>query len=46
MTEGTRPVRDPSLVDAVIPLVTLAVLIAGSLALFVWTRSTDRSRSP
>jgi NhaC family Na+:H+ antiporter len=34
MTEGARPVRDPSLVDAVIPLVTLAVLIAGSLALF------------
>jgi Na+:H+ antiporter, NhaC family len=34
MTEGTRPVRDPSLVDAVVPLVTLAVLIAGSLALF------------
>jgi NhaC family Na+:H+ antiporter len=34
MTENTRPVRDPSLADAVIPLVTLAVLIAGSLALF------------
>jgi Na+:H+ antiporter, NhaC family len=34
MTDGARPVRDPSLVDAVIPLVTLAVLIAGSLALF------------
>ena len=34
MTEGGRPVRDPSLVDAVVPLVTLAVLIAGSLALF------------
>jgi Na+:H+ antiporter, NhaC family len=34
MTEGARPVRDPSLVDAVIPLVALAVLIAGSLALF------------
>jgi Na+:H+ antiporter, NhaC family len=34
MTETTRPVRDPSLADAVIPLVTLAVLIAGSLALF------------
>jgi Na+:H+ antiporter, NhaC family len=34
MTEGARPVRDPSLVDAVVPLVTLAVLIAGSLALF------------
>jgi Na+:H+ antiporter, NhaC family len=34
MNENTRPVRDPSLADAVIPLVTLAVLIAGSLALF------------
>jgi Na+:H+ antiporter, NhaC family len=34
MTEGARPVRDPSLVDAVVRLVTLAVLIAGSLALF------------
>jgi NhaC family Na+:H+ antiporter len=34
MTEDTRPVRDPSLADAVIPLVALAVLIAGSLALF------------
>jgi Na+:H+ antiporter, NhaC family len=34
MTENTRPVREPSLADAVIPLVTLAVLIAGSLALF------------
>ena len=34
MTEGGRPVRDPSLVDAVVPLITLAVLIAGSLALF------------
>jgi Na+:H+ antiporter, NhaC family len=29
-----RPVRDPTLADALIPLVTLAVLIAGSLALF------------
>jgi NhaC family Na+:H+ antiporter len=34
MTESARPVRDPSLADAVIPLVALAVLIAGSLALF------------
>ena len=34
MTEDTRPVRDPSLADALIPLVTLALLIAGSLALF------------
>jgi NhaC family Na+:H+ antiporter len=34
MTESARPVRDPSFVDAVIPLVALAVLIAGSLALF------------
>jgi Na+:H+ antiporter, NhaC family len=29
-----RPIRTPSLADAIIPLVTLAVLIAGSLALF------------
>ncbi len=29
-----RPVRDPSLSDAIVPLVTLAGLIAGSLALF------------
>jgi Na+:H+ antiporter, NhaC family len=29
-----RRVRDPSLADAIIPLVTLVVLIAGSLALF------------
>ncbi|GAA1770304.1 Na+/H+ antiporter NhaC [Luedemannella helvata] len=29
-----RPVREPSLVDAVIPLITLAGLIAASLALF------------
>ena len=28
------PIRDPSLADAIIPLLTLAVLIAGSLALF------------
>jgi Na+:H+ antiporter, NhaC family len=34
MIQGTRSVRNPSLVDAVVPLVTLAVLIAGSLALF------------
>jgi NhaC family Na+:H+ antiporter len=34
MTEQERPARDPSLVDAVLPLVTLAVLIGGSLALF------------
>jgi NhaC family Na+:H+ antiporter len=34
MTEQQRPVRDPSLVDAVLPLVTLAVLIGGSLVLF------------
>ena len=34
MAEQERPVRDPSLVDAVIPLVTLAVLIGGSLVLF------------
>ena len=33
MVEG-RPVRDPSLVDAVLPLATLAILIGGSLALF------------
>ncbi len=29
-----RPVREPSTIDAVIPLVTLVVLIGGSLALF------------
>ncbi|RZT98182.1 Na+/H+ antiporter NhaC family protein [Rivibacter subsaxonicus] len=29
-----RPIREPSLADALIPLVTLAVLIGGSLALF------------
>jgi NhaC family Na+:H+ antiporter len=29
-----RVIRDPSLLDALIPLITLAVLIAGSLALF------------
>lgn len=34
MTEQERPARDPSLVDAVLPLVTLAVLIGGSLVLF------------
>jgi Na+:H+ antiporter, NhaC family len=34
MTENTRAVREPSLADAVIPLVTLAVIIAGSLVLF------------
>ena len=33
-TRSQRPIRDPSLTDALIPLVTLAVLIAGSLALF------------
>jgi Na+:H+ antiporter, NhaC family len=31
---GRRPLRDPSLLDALIPLIALAVLIAGSLALF------------
>src|SRR5690606_28848432 len=30
----TEGVRDPSVVDAVVPLVTLVVLIGGSLALF------------
>jgi Na+:H+ antiporter, NhaC family len=34
MNEQERPARDPSLVDAVLPLVTLAVLIGGSLVLF------------
>ena len=34
MTEQERPVRDPSLVDAVLPLVMLALSIGGSLALF------------
>ena len=29
-----RPVRPPSMVDAVVPLIALAGLIAGSLALF------------
>ncbi|WP_214402680.1 Na+/H+ antiporter NhaC [Pseudonocardia lacus] len=33
-TEGDRTVRDPSLADAILPLVTLVVLIGGSLALF------------
>jgi NhaC family Na+:H+ antiporter len=33
-TEGDRAVRGPSLVDAVVPTVTLVVLIGGSLALF------------
>jgi len=32
--EPRRPVREPSLADAIIPLITLAVLIAGSLLLF------------
>jgi Na+:H+ antiporter, NhaC family len=32
--EAPRRVREPSLVDAIIPLVTLVVLIAGSLLLF------------
>jgi Na+:H+ antiporter, NhaC family len=31
---GRRPMREPSLADAIIPLITLAVLIAGSLLLF------------
>jgi NhaC family Na+:H+ antiporter len=34
LKDGARPVRDPSLADALIPLFTLAVLIAGALALF------------
>jgi Na+:H+ antiporter, NhaC family len=34
MTDLERSVRDPSLVDAVIPLVMLVTLIGGSLALF------------
>jgi len=36
MTESgvSRTIREPSLADAIIPLVALAVLIAGSLALF------------
>jgi NhaC family Na+:H+ antiporter len=33
-TEGTRPVRDPSLLDALLPLVTLVVLIGGAILLF------------
>ena len=32
--ETQRPLREPSVVDAVIPMVTLVVLIGGSLALF------------
>jgi NhaC family Na+:H+ antiporter len=32
--EGSRRVRPPSLLDALIPLIALALLIAGSLALF------------
>ncbi|GAA1369797.1 Na+/H+ antiporter NhaC [Streptomyces beijiangensis] len=31
---GERPVREPSMWDAVVPMVVLAVLVAGSLALF------------
>lgn len=31
---NARPVRQPSLADAIIPLIVLAVLIAGSLAIF------------
>ena len=34
MDEEARQLREPSLVDALIPLVTLAVLIGGSLLLF------------
>ena len=34
MTEMEHPIRDPSLSDAIIPLVTLAVLIGGSILLF------------
>jgi NhaC family Na+:H+ antiporter len=33
-TEHERAVRDPSLLDAIVPLVTLVLLIGGSLALF------------
>ena len=33
-TEQERAVRDPSLLDAIVPLVTLVLLIGGSLALF------------
>ncbi len=33
-SRNLRPIRDPSLADALIPLVTLAVLIGGSLTLF------------
>ncbi len=33
-TGDARPVRAPSFADAIVPLVTLAVLIAGSLTLF------------
>ena len=34
MAIQTRAVRDPSLADAILPLVALALLIAASLALF------------
>src|SRR5262245_34526768 len=34
MPEIERPARDPSLWDAIIPLITLAVLIGGSILLF------------
>jgi hypothetical protein len=34
LQDSPPPVRAPSLLDALIPLVALAVLIAGSLALF------------
>ena len=33
-TEHERAVCDPSLLDAIVPLVTLVLLIGGSLALF------------
>ena len=35
-TRSQRPIRDPSLADALIPLITLAVLIATLLAFVVW----------
>ena len=34
MPEAERPIRDPSLSDAIIPLVTLAISIGGSILLF------------
>lgn len=39
-TAASRPIREPSYVDAILPLITLAVLIGGSVFLF-GSRATD-----